>query len=187
MWGDEVGYGVIGETIIESQAFKPFTYDIFAPPSPYMYLIGWTVRTFGRSMVSLRFWSVFFGALSVPLLYLFFKYSLHAKAALLASVIFLTLYHHLIVSRFTYEMSIGIFFEILTLFSLYFAWKKKTLSSYILVLFSICFVLYTYLALRTFAVAAFILLLGIVVSKKGLVVTKITQIVALCLLLAVIS
>jgi hypothetical protein len=32
MWGDEVGYAVLGEQLVDSGKFVPFSDDLFAPP-----------------------------------------------------------------------------------------------------------------------------------------------------------
>jgi len=183
MWGDEVGYAKIGERLVDAKKFVPFSDDLFAPPTPFLYLIGFTVKTLGRSMVTVRLWGVIFGALGVSALYILLCSIFTRRFALMGSALILVLYHHMIISRFAYEMTAGVFFEILTLLFLYESWKTKRAEHLLASALTIAGALYTYLAFRTHAIVIFVIVVLIIWKIKQSTKDKLTNLAIFCIVL----
>jgi hypothetical protein len=183
MWGDEVGYAKIGERLVDAKKFVPFSDDLFAPPTPFLYLVGFTVQTFGRTLVTVRLWGIIFGALCVPALYMLLRTLLTRKFALPGSALLLVLYHHIIISRFAYEMSAGVFFEILTMTFLILLSKTKRIEYVYATALSLAGAMYTYLAFRTHAVFVIGILAFVIWREKEILIHKVRNFSVFCIIL----
>lgn len=151
MWGDEITVGRMAEKLFASKQFTPFLYINYGHPTPLLYLTGFVIKILGRSITSIRLVSVFFGAANVALIYLFFRLFFNRKIAIASSLLFMFSYIHITISRFGYEMTVGIFFQILSLILLFIAKKKHSNHYLILFGFAIGLGLFSYLAFRTIA------------------------------------
>jgi len=166
MWGDEVGYAILGEQVVDAHMLTPFTPDLFAPPTPFFYIIGWTVKTLGRTLITVRLPALIFGALGVVMGYRLLRSIFSRKIALMGTLVMLVLYHHLIISRFAYEMSAAVFFEFLTIFFLYRAYRSDDLRDYTGTVFSLAAGLYSYVAFRTNAIAFMVVVTLLILRRK---------------------
>lgn len=183
MWGDEIVMAQAGEKLVESKSFLPFVPDNYGHPSPFLYLTGWITKTFTRSLTSVRFASVLFGALDVSLIYIFLRLFFGKELAILGSLVMTFTYSHLIVSRFAYEMTPAIFFEILAFIFLYLIFKSQEIKKYALFGFILAGGLYTYLGFRT--MAFILLLIAIFISASLKLKDRLKKITILIIFLAV--
>ena len=176
MWGDEVSVGLMSENLYKLTSFTPFVTDNMGHPTPQLYIIGWIIKTFGRTVVNIRFTSVLFGSLNAALFYLYLRLFNNKKVAIGGAILLLNSYVHIAVSRFAYEMSIAIFFELLFLIFL-FLYQQKNIYQFLVVAgFSLGFGLYTYLGFRTFALISFFYCLFMVIKSNALQKNKIISV-----------
>ena len=172
MWGDEVGYAKLGERLVDSGTFTPFSDDLFAPPTPFLYILGWTVKLLGRSLVTVRLPAVVFGALGVAAAYAFLRTIFHRSLALSGAIILLVLHQHIVLSRLTYEMTATVFFEFLSLLYIYRMYKTASVRDGMAAVLFLGAGLYTYLGFRTTAVFLFLLITILVLSRRTLMKEK---------------
>lgn len=149
MWGDEISLGWMVEELSHRISFTPYISHNLGHPTPLIYLTSLFIALMGRSMLSLRVVSILFGAFGVGLFYLFLRYFFKRPLALSGAFLLATSYVLVIVSRFAYEMSAGLFFLILSSFLLFILSKKVNYKSVVFFGLSIGAGLYTYLAFRT--------------------------------------
>ncbi|MCX6816567.1 MAG: hypothetical protein NTZ93_01745 [Candidatus Beckwithbacteria bacterium] len=157
MWGDEITVGQASENLLLSRQITPFVDVNYGHPTPLLYLTGLAIKLFGRSVFSLRLTSVIFGSLDIAIFYLFLRRWQPLSVSLAASLAFLFSYPHLIVSRFAYEMTAAIFFQILAALFLY---QKK----YLALGLALGTGLFTYLGFRPLALV--FLLLALIINFK---------------------
>jgi hypothetical protein len=174
MWGDEVGYGRIAERVWDLGKYVPFTDDAFAPPSPFFYLIRASLFYFGRSFIALRFPSIIFGALGVAAFYLLLRNQLNRLVSICGSILFSFSYSYIIISRFAYEMTAGLFFFILSILFLYRYFKHRQLSDAVGTALSVGGALYMYVAFRLTAVGILAILAVLILSSTSAIKRKLT-------------
>lgn len=157
MWGDEITVGKMAEQLWSMNRLTPFINVNYGHSTPLLYLTGLVINFWGRSMISIRLVSVVFGALSVGLLYVLLRLFFKPIIAGVATTMMLFSYAHIIISRFGYEMTAAMFFQILTVICLYLAYRTKKYPYYLAVGIGIGLGLFTYLGFRTIATALVVL------------------------------
>ena len=164
-WGDEITVGQISLKLVEEKIFTSFVSTNYGHPTPLLYLTGLSLKYLGKSLISLRLISVVFGALTSGLMFLLIKtVSKNKNLALAGAVMIATLYPQIVLSRFAYEMTAAIFFELLAILFLYLYWKNPTTINSVLVGLAISMGLWTYLGFRTLAVS-FLMIFVVIVVK----------------------
>jgi hypothetical protein len=164
MWGDEIVTAQVGERLIDTKDFAPFVTDNYGHSTPLLYLTGWLVKIFGRSLTSVRLVSVIFGSLNVSLMYIFLRLFFQKQLAILGSLIMTFTYSHIIISRFNYEITPAMLFEIFSLIYLVIIYKGQDVRKYAALGLIIAGGLYTYLGFRTFALV--LLALALLISYR---------------------
>lgn len=166
IWNDEIVVSQVSERLVERGEFVPFVEDNYGHPTPLLYLTGFVIKSFGRSLTSLRLVSVTFGALGIAIFYLLLRLFFAQNIAVLTSLVAVFTYSHLIVSRFAYEMTAAVFFQILTVIFIYLGLKEK--NNYLLLFsgLSLGAGLYTYLGFRSNALALITLVFLFIFFKE---------------------
>jgi|GEM_PF-3178396 len=157
MWGDEVTVGRMAEKLLTLKDFTPYININFGHPTPLLYLTGLLIKLFGRSILTIRLVSVIFGAFSVAGLFVLLRIFFKRPVAIIVTTLFMFSYMQIIVTRFGYEISAGIFLQILSLIFLALAYLRKDKQYFILFGLAIGAGLFSYLAFRLVAVALVII------------------------------
>lgn len=187
-WGDEIVIGQVSLKLVEGKILTPFEPTNYGHPTPLLYLIGITLKLFGKSLTSLRLMSVVFGALASGLMYILIKaMSKNTHLALASAIIISTIYPQIILSRFAYEMSAAIFFELLAILFLYFYFKKPTVINSGLIALAISMGLWTYLGFRTLAVSLLIIFVIMIVKTTDSVKTKLSHLLVVVLTISILT
>ena len=166
-WGDEISFAQIGEKLVSFPSFRPFIEDNFGHPTPLFYLIGWSVKVFGRSLTAIRLPSIFFSALNIGFFYLFLRLFFSRFLALFVSLMLLFSYSYLVISRISSEIPLAIFFEILTAMMLYLAYRRNEVRYYGGAGLAVGLGLSTYLGFRTLGIFFLILGGGLIFFGQG--------------------
>lgn len=156
MWSDEIVIGKTAERLLDSPEYTPFVFINYGHPTPLLYLTGFIIKTFGRSVTTVRLASVLFGSLNIAAFYIFLRFFFKKQTALIASLLMLFSYSHIIISRFAYEMTAAIFFQILAVIFIYLAFKNQNIRSFVGLGLAIGAGLFTYLGFRTNALVLFL-------------------------------
>lgn len=164
IWGDEIIVAQAGEKILSESSFSPFTYHYVGHPTPLLYLAGFFIKTFGKSLWTIRIDGIIFGAMSVGALYFLIRLFYDKKISLITSILFCFCYPFVAISRFAYDISAFVFMETISAVFIYLAYSKKNWRYVFLSGISIGTGLYTYYAYKLFAFA-FLILTAIVVVK----------------------
>lgn len=172
MFADEIYVAKMSENLLKLKHFTPFVTENFGHPTPQLYLIGWILNSFGRSITNIRFISVLFGIGNCILFYFFLRLFFDKKISFFGNLLFLSSYVHIIISRFAYEMTAGIFFEIAFLISFFLYIKKKSFINLFLISLSLGIGLYTYLGFRIFALTAFLISLFCILKNQFSIKSK---------------
>jgi uncharacterized membrane protein len=166
MWGDEEAIARAGEKILTSPELLPFVPVNFGHATPLLYLEGFSLEFFGRTLLAIRLPSIVFGALSVACLYILLRLFFSKTMALSAAFLMLFSYPLIIISRLAYETTASIFFQILSVITLYLAWEKKDIRYFILAGIILGFGFYTYIGIRAFALTLFLMLTFVIIRSK---------------------
>lgn len=149
--GDEITIARASEQLVNSSELVPFSPVNYGHPTPLMYLTGWSIKNFGRTIIAIRLPYILFGALSIAAFYILLRLFFDKKISTTGSLLMLFSYPFIILSRLAYEVTPEIFFQIVTVIFLTLAWKKKKVLYYAGVGSSLGLGLYTYVGFRTFA------------------------------------
>lgn len=171
--GDEITVAKISEQILTSTQFAPFTIQSYGHPTPLLYLTGWSIQTFGRTIMAIRLPYVLFGALSIAAFYVLLRMFFTKTISIAGSLLMLFSYPFIILSRLAYEVTPEIFFQIVTVISLTLAWKKKDILYYAAVGLSLGLGLYTYVGFRTFALLILFILAYLLIKTAKTTKSKI--------------
>ncbi|MDO8610716.1 MAG: glycosyltransferase family 39 protein, partial [bacterium] len=162
MFADEIAVGQMSEKLYKLP-LTPFLPDNYGHPTPQLYIIGAVIKTFGRTVFNLRITSIIFAALSISIFYLLLRNYLNKTLSLLVSIMFMCSYPFIVVSRFAYEMSAAILFQILSLLFLIKYYKSKKIQDVVGFSFTISFGLYSYLSFRLTAIPLIIAMIALIV------------------------
>jgi 4-amino-4-deoxy-L-arabinose transferase-like glycosyltransferase len=167
-WTDEIVWGQTAENLAKSPGFSIFSDINYGHPTPLLYLTGWVTNTLGKNLTSLRLTSITFGALGVGLFFLLLTLFFDEQISFLGALLMSASYPMVIISRFAYETTAAIFFELLSVF---FAVQMiKTKQKYWALLFGSALGagLFTYLGFKTMAVLIFLAFSFIALKQEGL-------------------
>jgi len=142
LWHDEAFSGLLPQYNLKEMIYR-IGLDVH-PPLYYLLLKGW-VMILGNTLFTLRLFSVFFGVLTVIVLYLFLKEVFKNQKLALFSSILLAFNSFFI--QFVIEarmFTLGIFLVVLSSFFLLKALKNKKWSWWLLYALSVSFGLYTH-------------------------------------------
>ena len=142
LWHDEAFSGLLPQYNLKEMMYR-IGLDVH-PPLYYLLLKGW-VMILGNTLFTLRLFSVFFGVLTVIVLYLFLKEVFENQKLALFSSILLAFNSFFI--QFVIEarmFTLGIFLVVLSSFFLLKALKNKKWSWWLLYSLSVSFGLYTH-------------------------------------------
>lgn len=151
VWGDEIVVGEAAEVLVDKPEFTPYANVAYGRPTPLLYLNGWVLDTFGKTITTNRLVSLLFGSSNIAIFYLFLRFFFKRKIALLTSLAICFTYPHVIVSRFAYDMTAAIFFQLISILFLYLAYKFGRLRYFIGTGLFVGLGLYTYHGFRTVA------------------------------------
>lgn len=166
MWGDEVSLGWMAQELSQLRTFTPFLAHNLGHPTPLIYLASLLISLFGKSIVSLRLTSVLFGSLSAVSFYFFLRLFFNRSLSFFGTILLITSYVLLVVTRFAYEMSAAIFFFICAAWALVQFSRHKSPKWAILFSLLIGAGIYTYLAFRAVAIVLLISGLAIILKEK---------------------
>lgn len=161
---DEITVARASERVFSSSEYVPFVAVNYGHPTPLLYLTGLSIEWFGRTITAIRLPYVLFGVLSVIAFYILLRLFFNKTVSFFSSLLMMFSYPLIIVSRMAFEITPSLFFQIVTMISLYLVWKKNDLKYYVAVGLSLGAGLYTYIGFRTFALV--ILALGIFIAIK---------------------
>ncbi len=172
VWTDEIEISMAGKGALDSMLttknFIPFTPQATGHPGLTIIFTGIGIDLFGKTILGLRFPSVFFGALSALAFYFLLKERFSRQTSFWVSLIFSVSYWHLALSRLAYEASFYWFFEILCLIFLVKFLKTKSIHFLGLIGLFAGLGIYTYLAFRILAVGFIaVILLVSLIEKIG--------------------
>jgi len=185
MWSDEIVVGKTAELLFDSPGYTPFISANYGHPTPLLYLTGFIIKTFGRSMTTVRLVSVLFGSLNIAAFFILLRFFFKRQTALIVSLLMLFSYSHLIISRFAYEMTAAIFFQILTVIFIYLAFKTRNIRYFVGLGLAIGAGLFTYLGFRTNALV--LLLFGTFLFLRKVNLKKVYLKLALIVFAVLIS
>jgi 4-amino-4-deoxy-L-arabinose transferase-like glycosyltransferase len=168
MWGDEISFARIAEKLLTTSHYLPYVTDNYGHPTGLFYLMGLAISFFGRSMLSIRLVSLVFGALDVCMFFVFIRLFFKKWPAFLCSLFMVFSYPHLVVSRFGYEVTAAMFFQLSSFFFLVKILRKDSYKDYIGLGLSLGLGLNTYLSFRTMAVFYFVALFTVVGINKNI-------------------
>lgn len=171
MFSDEISVAHSAEQLLASGKLTPFINDNLGHATLVPYLVGISIKTFGRTITAIRLPSILFGALDVVLFFLLLRLFLNRFTAGVAALLLLFSYPLIVVSRLAYEITASLFFQILSILLLVLAYKTKKLRYGIGFCIALAAGLYTYIGFRTFVVEA-ALLLGLLVFRLRVSVKK---------------
>ncbi|MBU4017247.1 glycosyltransferase family 39 protein [Patescibacteria group bacterium] len=162
---DEITVAKASELVFSSPEYVPFVDVNYGHPTPLLYLTGLSIEWFGRTLAAIRLPSIIFGALTVAAFYILLRLFFNKTVSFFSSLLIMFSYPLIIVSRMAFEITPSLFFQIITMISLYLVWKKNDLRYYTAVGLSLGAGLYTYVGFRTFALV--ILALSIFIAIKS--------------------
>lgn len=157
MWGDEISVARSSIDLFSSSQILPYSLT-YLHPTPLLYLNAFFIEHFGRTLTAIRLSSVIFGALDVGALYILLRLFFRRHIAGIGALFFTTLYSHIVISRFAYEQTASIFFQIISLIFLYKAYKTQSIKYMIGFALSLGAGLYTYFNFRLYAALALFLI-----------------------------
>ncbi|MGH7202815.1 MAG: ArnT family glycosyltransferase [Candidatus Levyibacteriota bacterium] len=171
--GDELVIATTSEQVLSSSNFVPFLPVNLGHPTPLLYLTGLSIKTFGRTIMSIRLPYVVFGVLSIIAFYLLLRMFFQKRIAVAGALLMLFSYPFIILSRLAYEVTPEIFFQLVTLIFLYLVWKTKKIRYYVALALSLGGGLYTYIGFKTFALllvvlVSYLILQSVSTSKSRL-------------------
>lgn len=166
MWGDEISVAIAGEKTFLMHAFLPYIPDYIGHPTPLLYLVGLSMHFFGKTVIAIRLQSILFGVLDVAIMYIFLRQLFTKQTSFVTSLLLTFSYSHLVLSRFAYDMTAAIFFQILAIFFLYRAYIYKTIHHFVGIALSLGMGLFTYYSFRSFTIL-FVILTFLCIFSQG--------------------
>ena len=174
MWGDEVVVAVAGIKTLQLHSFLPYIPDYIGHPTPLLYLIGLSIHFLGKTILAIRLPSILFGVGDVIALYLLLRQFFTRANSFVVSLLVSISYSHLVLSRFDYDMTAAIFFQIIALYFLYKSYSTKQLHSFVGLALSLGMGLFTYYSFRSFMILfIFLTFFCVVTQEQKLRYTKI--------------
>jgi 4-amino-4-deoxy-L-arabinose transferase-like glycosyltransferase len=166
MYGDELVIAHGSEKLLNDKIITPYIDLNTGHPTPLLYLTALSIKLFGRNLTAIRLPSALFGALDLVIFYILISLFLNNFVAILATIGFMFSYPHIIVSRFAYEMTANIYFEILSAIFLY-LWHKTKKDKYLIWMgISLGLGLYTYVGFRFFSILFLMITLYLIWNKN---------------------
>ncbi len=163
LWYDEADFGLNALRLIQEPGYMPVFFSSSRVSAYYIYLVALSFKFFGISALTIRFISVFFGVLTVFAGYLLGKELFYKRTALVFAFL-------LAVSRWNINWSrIGLdnitvpFFELITLYFIFRALRKKTFLDFTFAGISLGLGLSFYASMRLFpfVIAIVVIFIGI--------------------------
>jgi len=143
-------------------SFEIYSTKATGHATPYFYLLLASLRTFGINSFGLRLPAALFGLVNPLLVYLVFRFYFNKRSALLGSLIFATMHWVFQFSRFAFEATYLLFWELVAIYNLLAFNKNRESLHFILLTLATVIVFYSYLPGRIF----FLLPLGYLVWQK---------------------
>lgn len=159
LYQDETAIGYNAFSLLETSRdehgqFLPLYFKSFGDYKlpVYIYLTTIPVKFLGLTGLAVRFWSAFFGSLTVIFVYFLLRLSLARKTiALFATLLLAINPWHLHYSRATFEVSLSLFLFVLGAWLFQLAFVKKRNTLFVLAVVSFVLVVYTYNLTRLLA------------------------------------
>ena len=170
---DEITYALLSEHMVSVPGLPPFVADAFGHPTPYLYLSGVILHTFGRSIMAIRLVYILFGALSIAAFYVLQRLFFNKTISITGSLLMTFSYPFIIISRLAHEITPMVFFQILSIIFLTLAWKKKNKWYYAAFGLSLGMGFYTYVGYRTFAPLAILIAVYLIFKSASSVKKRI--------------
>lgn len=165
MWGDEISVARMAQDLQKQSNFIPFVPTNFGHPTPLLYGTMLDMSVLGKTFTSIRLVSVIFGSFAVAAFYILLRQFFSFKYSGIGTVLFSFAYSNIIVSRFAYEMTAALLFQILSYLFLYLFWKKKKPRYLIFLGCTLGLGLWTYVAFRLFT-AGLLTVIGILIWRQ---------------------
>lgn len=181
---DVVTPGIQGDEVIVAYSarelpttrFIPFIASNFGHPTLIPYFVRMSTAFFGDTIFGIRFPNVLLGSLVVAVFYLLLRLFFNRRIAFLGSFLFAFSYPAIALSRVIYEPTISFLFQILSMYFIVVAVRKRQLIFYAAsgIFLGLCN--YGYVNSRGFVIAALMVIILCVCMERLNLVRKIRMI-----------
>lgn len=146
--GDEAESGLTAIRFLDGELNNPFVAGWFLFPSLYSAIQAPFIAIFGRTTEALRWSSVMIGALTVGAVYWVAQAMYGKRTALFASIFLSAYYFHNHFSRLGLNNAWDIFWYVVALGALWYAWEKQSRPYFLLAGFALGVAQYFYVSSR---------------------------------------
>lgn len=166
--GDEAQSGIEALKILKGALYSPYSTEVYGQTTLYFYLVAGVIKLFGPSPTAIRLTSALLGIITIPLFYIFVRYFLGKKVALLSAFFLAISRWHIYLSRLGLMSITTTLFQVGTFLFLLKGIKTKNFADFLLAGIFLTLGLNSYMAFRFVPLILLALIVYLAVSKRKL-------------------